>query len=160
MKNFLLFLAAIVCLLVSTNQVSAQLIIRNSGHAEVGVNPDTENDHDTVTVLKLFGENGANPTPARITFGDIPNSGYNVVIGEMSNDNTNKLWLHGANGVYFTRKIGDINVDTLMYYDTSHSTSFNFNSDVQVHGVFVDSDERFKEDIEPVEDVLPALKTL
>ena len=158
MKNLVKLLAVIVCLLVTTNQVSSQLIIRNSGHAEVGVNP-SPNDSDTVTVLKLFGESGANPTPARITFGDIPTSGYNVVIGEMSNDNTNKLWLHGANGVYFTRNLGDINVDTLMYYD-NNSTSFTFNTDVQVHGLFIQSDERFKEDIEPVEDVLSALKTL
>ncbi|MBR5726680.1 MAG: tail fiber domain-containing protein [Muribaculaceae bacterium] len=160
MKNHVKLLAVIICLLVTTNQVSAQLIIRNNGHAEIGANPDLENDPDTVTTLKLFGENGVNPTPARITFGDIPLSGYNVVIGEMSNDNTNKLWLHGANGVYFTRRIGDNNIDTLMYYDSSHSTTFSFNSDVQVHGVFIQSDEHFKEDIEPVEDVLSALTTL
>ncbi len=158
MKKFIVLLTFFVCLLASSNQMSAQLIIRNSGHAEVGVNP-APTDSDTVTVLKLFGENGANPTPARITFGDIPTSGYNVVIGEMSNDNTNKLWLHGANGVYFTRNLGDINVDTLMYYD-NNSTSFTFNTDVQVHGLFVQSDERLKEDIEPVEDVLSALSTL
>ena len=36
-----LFLMAIICLLASASPVSAQLIIRNSGHAEVGVNPST-----------------------------------------------------------------------------------------------------------------------
>lgn len=36
-----IFLMAIICLLASASQVSAQLIIRNSGHAEVGVNPSS-----------------------------------------------------------------------------------------------------------------------
>lgn len=34
-----LFLAVIFCLLASASPVSAQLIIRNNGHAEVGVYP-------------------------------------------------------------------------------------------------------------------------
>ncbi len=160
MKKTYLFLAVIICLLVSTNQVSAQLIIRNSGHAEVGVNPDSENDLDTVTVLKLFGENGVNPTNARITFGTIPATGFNVAIGERSNDNTEQLWLHGKNGVYITKGDGTSAADTLAVFDPSRSPSFNFSTDLTTHGVFIQSDERLKEDIEPVEDVLSALSTL
>ena len=34
-----IFLAALLCMLVTTNQVSAQLIIRNNGHAEIGHDP-------------------------------------------------------------------------------------------------------------------------
>lgn len=156
------FLAAIVCLLVVSNQVSAQLIIRNSGHAEVGVKPPSNNDNDpdTVTVLKLFGESGVNPTNARITFGTIPATGFNVAIGERSNDNTEQLWLHGKNGIYITKGTGTNDADTLAVYDPSRSPSFNFSTDLTTHGVFIQSDERFKEDIEPVEDVLSALKTL
>ncbi len=33
----LLFMAALFCLLASASPVSAQLIIRNSGHAEIGI---------------------------------------------------------------------------------------------------------------------------
>ena len=47
MKKFLL-MAALFCLLAGTNQVNAQLIIRNSGHAEIGVNPSAT-DNDTVS---------------------------------------------------------------------------------------------------------------
>ena len=32
----ILFIVALLCLLVSTTPVSAQLIIRNNGHAEIG----------------------------------------------------------------------------------------------------------------------------
>ena len=160
MKLFVTFMAAIACLLVSTNQVSAQLVIRNSGHAEVGVNLAPENDPDTVTVLKLFGESGANPTAARITFGTIPATGYNVAIGERGNDNTDQLWLHGKNGLYITKGDGTGTADTLAVFDPSRSSSFNFSTDLTAHGVFIQSDERFKEEIEPVEDVLSALSTL
>ena len=160
MKKTYLFLAVIICLLVSTNQVSAQLIIRNSGHAEVGVNPDPQTDPDTVTTLKLFGENGVNPTSARITFGTIPSTGYNVAIGERSNDETEQLWLHGKNGLYITKGTGTNDADTLAVYDPSRSPTFNFSTDLTTHGVFIQSDERLKEDIEPVEDVLSALSTL
>ena len=50
------FILAVICLLASSSQMSAQLIIRNNGHAEIGVNPN-ENDLDTATVLKIFGRN-------------------------------------------------------------------------------------------------------
>ena len=40
MKKFY-FLAALFCLLAMASPMNAQLVIRNSGHAEVGVNPST-----------------------------------------------------------------------------------------------------------------------
>ena len=160
MKNLVKLLAVIICLLVYTNQVSSQLIIRNSGHAELGVNLYPQTDSDTVTVLKLFGENGVNPTNARITFGRIPAIGYNVAVGEYRNDTTNQLWLHGKNGLYITKGTGTNDADTLVVYDPGRSPYINFRSDIEAHGLFVQSDERFKENIEPVEDVLSALKTL
>lgn len=68
MKKFL-FIAALLCLLVSTNQVSAQLIIRNNGHAEIGTNPNA-NDADASTVLKIFGDEVNTGAGAKIAFGD------------------------------------------------------------------------------------------
>ena len=37
MKKFIFL--AVICLLASASQVSAQLIIRNNGHAEIGHDP-------------------------------------------------------------------------------------------------------------------------
>ena len=73
MKQALISLAAIICLLATANHVSAQLIIRNSGHAELGVNPSTI-DTDTATMLKVFGIYGENAAGGRISFGDIPST--------------------------------------------------------------------------------------
>lgn len=152
MKKF--FLMAIICLLASASPVSAQLIIRNSGRAEVGVNPST-NDLDTVTVLKLFGKYGDHAAGARVSFGD----SANVIVGEMGNTNTDKLWLHAKNGLYVTAKVANT-VDTVFYIDPTCTPQIRFTGDVTASGLFIPSDERFKENIEPVEDVLGALTNL
>lgn len=161
MKNVLFTLAAIICLLATANHVSAQLIIRNNGHAEIGVNPSL-NDSDTTITLKIFGSRGEYAAGASITFGDISTSDPNVLIGENGTSNTDQLWLHGRLGVYITQSNYPDPLDPLplAFFDPSQSTAFNFNSDVVSHGVLIQSDERFKEDITPIEDVLQSLKGL
>lgn len=154
MKKSFIFLTAIICLLAASTPADAQLIIRNNGHAEIGVNPII-NDPDTTTTLKLFGNNGLFAAGARVTFG----AGTNVYVGENGNTNTDQLRLHGNNGVYLTENNG-INPGILAFFDPSQSTAFNFNSDLVSHGVLIQSDERFKEDIAPVENVLLSLEEL
>ncbi len=51
-----LYMAVFICLLAFANPMSAQLIIRNNGHAEIGVNPAS----GTVTLQGGFSvEQGA-----------------------------------------------------------------------------------------------------
>lgn len=57
MKKHLILLAALCCMMASAIPASAQLIIRNSGHAEVGTNPSSE-DTDSVTVFDVTIKNG------------------------------------------------------------------------------------------------------
>ena len=162
------FILAVICLLASSSQMSAQLIIRNNGHAEIGIdpqypapeglNPNYYNWLDTVTVLKVFGsrENGSG---AHMTFGDnLLWNIYNVTVGELGYQDSDRLWLQGKHGTYFTANSAA--TDTILYYDPSRSTAVQFNHDVHTRGVFVQSDERFKEQVEPIEDVLPSLQAL
>ena len=151
MRKFLIL--AVLCLLASASPVSAQLIIRNSGHAEIGTNPNV-NDIDTVTTLRIFGDS-INASAGRITFGD---SAY-VAIGEKGTTNTNKLWLYGKNGVYFNAWLNNIHT-AIAYFDTEIDNNFHFNNNVISSGVFIHSDERYKENIEPVGEVLASLKNL
>ena len=151
MKKF--FYLAVFCLLASASPVSAQLIICNSGHAEIGTNPNV-NDIDTVTTLRIFGDS-ISASAGRITFGD---SAY-VSIGEKGTTNTNRLSLFGKNGVYFNCSVNNLPT-TIAYYDTDDPGYFNFNNNLTVGGVFLQSDERFKENIEPVGEVLASLKKL
>ena len=163
-----IILLAVICLLASASQVSAQLIIRNNGHAEIGHDPYDPvpeglpyfyyNMLDTVTALKIFGsrENGSG---AHITFGDnLIKLNYNACVGELGYSDTDCLWLQGKHGTYITAGLQA--ADTIMYYDYKRSTDVNFRKNVTTTGVFVQSDERFKENIEPVSDVLSALENL
>ena len=160
---------AIICLLASANQVNAQLIIRNNGHVEIGHDPydpvpeglPSSYYHwlDTATVLKVFGTRGDAAAGGHMTFGDnLLINNYNVAIGELGFTDTDKLWLQGKFGAYLTA--GSMATDTIMCYDTANSSFVQFNRDVHTSGVFLQSDERFKENIEPVGDVLPALDRL
>lgn len=150
-------MAVLFCLLACASQVSAQLIIRNNGHAEVGTNPNA-NDQDTLTVLKVFGSDGDKPAAARTAYGN----GQGVMVGELGTTGTNRLWLHGKDGVYMSVNGNQNTVDTVMYFDPSRSQTpaFFFAYDVNTSGVFLQSDERFKENVEPVEDVLAPLMNL
>ena len=148
-----LLILAVLCLLASASTVSAQLIIRNSGHAEIGTNPIV-NDSDMVTTLKIFGDSILG-SAGRITFGD---SAY-VYIGEKGTDNTNKLFLYGKKGVYMSIAQPDVPT-TIAYYDADVDDNFNFNFDVTVPTMYMQSDERYKENIEPVGEVLPSLRNL
>ena len=144
---------AVICLLATSNTVSAQLIIRNNGHAEIGSNPDSVGQ-DTTTVLKIFGDVPESGAGGQISFGD----GRNVIIGEMGQTDTDRLWLQGKSGTYLTAGVAP--VDTIAYYDPSCSTAVQFTKNVQTSGLFIQSDERFKENVEPVGDVLNALEGL
>ena len=147
--------------------MSAQLTIFPSGRAEVGVNPFDPNSInpaylqwlDTVTVLKVFGNYDNSGAGGHMTFGDtyLYNT-YNVLVGELGYTDSDKLWLHGKMGTYLTS--GNSANDTVMFYDPLRSSAIQFNHDVQTSGVFVQSDERFKEQVEPIEDVLPSLEAL
>lgn len=164
-----MIILAVLFLLASASQVNAQLIIRNNGHAEVGHDPydpvpaglpsSYYNWLDTATVLKVFGNRGNAAAGGHMTFGDnLLINNYNVAIGELGFTDTDKLWLQGKFGTYITA--GTMATDTIMCYDTSNSSFVQFNKDVHTSGVFLQSDERFKENIEPVGEVLSALDRL
>ena len=168
MKKFLFF--ALLCLLASASPVNAQLIIHNNGNAELGedpfnyqnpnLNPQVLNWLDTVTVLRVFGRYGHQAAGGHMTFGDtyLYNT-YNVLLGELGYTDSDKLWLHGKSGTYLTAN--SASSDTIMYYDPFAKGNYvGFNKDVHTSGVFVQSDERFKENVEPVTGVLSSLDNL
>lgn len=152
MKKLIIVVA--ICLLASASPVSAQLIIRNSGHAEIGTNP-IANDTDSATVLKIFGDEATSGAGGHITFGD---SAY-VAIGEKGTTNTNRLWLYGKNGVYFNAHFNN-QLDTVAYFDTDVDDNFHITHDLTIPTMYIQSDERYKENIEPMGETLNSLKSL
>ena len=107
----------------------------------------------------MFGNYDNSGAGGHMTFGDtyLYNT-YNVLVGELGYTDSDKLWLHGKMGTYLTS--GNSANDTVMFYDPLRSSAIQFNHDVHTSGVFVQSDERFKEQVEPIEDVLPSLQAL
>ncbi len=169
MKKKQIFLAALFCLLALSNQVNAQLVIRDNGRVEIGTDPDNPappglnpnyyNWLDTTTTLKVFGKDGPNAAGGHITFGDnLLINNYNAAVGELKNGDSDRLWLQGKLGTYITANA--IATDTIMFFDYVRSSAVQFRKDVQTSGVFVQSDERFKENVEPVEGVLESLENL
>ena len=164
-----IFILAVLCLLASASPMSAQLTIMNTGRTEIGIDPFDPNNTsipqqyfnwlDTVTVLKIFGNYGTKAAGAHMTFGDtyLYNT-YNVLVGELGYTDTDRLWLHGKKGTYLTA--GPSALDTVMSYDPHYSSAVKFTKDVHTSGVFVQSDERFKENVEPVSNVLESLDNL
>ncbi len=164
-----LYMAVFICLLATATQVNAQFIVHPNGNAELGEDCfDPENPGmapmylqwlDTVTVLRVFGRYGDYAAGAHMTFGDtyLFNT-YNALVGELGYTDSDRLWLHGKFGTYLTA--GTNAQDTIMYYDPSRADVVRFNKDVHTSGVFVQSDERFKENVQPVGEVLQSLENL
>ncbi len=169
MKNYSCFFLAIICLLASVNQMSAQFTIHRFGNADLGDQTfDPENNTlpqqylqwlDTISMLRIYGNYGEYDAGAHMTFGDTYlYTTLNVALGELGYTDSDKMWIHGKYGTYLTAGVEC--GDTIMYYDSQRGNFVKFNRDVHTSGVFVQSDERFKENVEPVEDVLNSLEGL
>lgn len=158
MKKLRQIAIALIVSIMASLAANAQLVVKPNGRIQMGnylfedqqmpnVNPPEK--RDTVTLVKLFGYNpeGAG---ARLSFGDqFSRWSNNVVIGELSRHNdTDRLWLHGKCGLYFTSHSTG---DTIYYYDISKGADFHFNTDVVADGFLLGSDKRYKHDIRAIE---------
>ncbi len=163
MKKLKLFII-IACAVSFAINISAQFQIKKNGQIFIGEEsvdvPNVEAYKlDTMTTLKLFGPNTGYRAGSRLSFGDQASKWVmNVMIGELSRDDTDKLWLHGKLGTYLTA--GQGSEDTICYYDLNKGNYVNFNCDVRSTGVFVASDSRFKSNIAPIEESLASITAL
>ncbi len=157
-----------------TISLPAQVAVKSSGFMDIGENPDSLIEHmgsfsnriDTISTLRLFGP-GQQGTRSRISFGDAYAGAYKfVMLGEMEKYDeeeqeyidTDQLWLHGSDGVYYTR--GWDGTDTVFYYDIHKGSAMNFRCNVKTTGVFISSDSRFKENVETLDGARESLARL
>lgn len=163
-KNLKLMMLLIAAIVLSEN-INAQLKLNSKSQVHIGQeSTDVESiptsNVDTITRLKIFGPFGGDwRSGGRISFGDQASIyAMNVIIGELGTEDCDKLWLHGKSGYYLTS--GWNASDTIAYYDPNRGNFFKFNCDVKADGVFVSSDERFKENINPLEESLASLSSI
>lgn len=153
MKN--LFLTVLLSLFAFTS--FAQLKVKSTGKVAVGQDRDGD-DRDNEVTMSIFGPYGDYRGGSRLAFGDYGRQGNNVFIGEYTNGDTDKMWLHGKKGIYFT--YGESAQNLLAYFDTSEGFKFTFRSAVYAQGIQLTSDERFKTDINQIGNSLTRLKKL
>ena len=143
---------------------NAQLYVDSLGIVQVGnyeqnIYYDTqESSKDTSIVLNVKGY-GNEFSGAKIAIGDnCSKYAMNVSIGELKNGDTDKMWLQGKKGVYYTS--ANRSQDTVFYYDTDRGNDFHFNCNVLASNIALASDSRFKTDIVPLESSLQTVTSL
>jgi len=145
--------------IVFCTSLFAQIAVDSIGRIKIG--PERVNqDRDKVLSGLIFGKNGEYRAGGKLSFGDFgdyANYSWNVFIGEYGNDDSDQLWLHGKYGTYFT--YGNSSY-IWGYYDVILGNRFNFNCDIYSSGIKLTSDERLKENIQPLSGSLSLLKRL
>ena len=111
--------------------------------------------------MQVFGPYGDMRSGSKLTFGDFgqyPNQGWNVFIGEYGSDDTDQLWLHGKRGIYLTTS-GQAN-NIVAYYAPASNSNFVFNTNLRVNGVNITSDARLKENVQTLQNPLNIVSQL
>lgn len=158
-KKIYLLTVLITCLCFTSN---AQLRLLQNGRVQAGtLRTDPTEDPLNVTTMQIFGPYGDMRSGSKLTFGDFgqyPNQGWNVFIGEYGSDDTDQLWLHGKRGIYLTTS-GQAN-NIVAYYAPASNSNFIFNTNLRVNGVNITSDTRLKENIQTLQNPLNIVNQL
>ena len=158
-KKIYLLTVLITCLCFTSN---AQLRLLQNGRVQVGtLRTDPTEDPLNVTTMQVFGPYGDMRSCSKLTFGDFgqyPNQGWNVFIGEYGSDDTDQLWLHGKRGIYLTTS-GQAN-NIVAYYAPASNSNFVFNTNLRVNGVNITSDARLKENVQTLQNPLNIVSQL
>ncbi|MBP3738829.1 MAG: tail fiber domain-containing protein [Muribaculaceae bacterium] len=165
MKKLIFFAALVCCTVMSIN---AQLKVFNNGNVRIG--SDYWDEHgfnlpgmmDTTTMLRVWGPtySGSN---ARMSFGYQRLCTHKtVMIGERyCNDDdidSDILWLQGNKGFCVT--YNQLAGDTIIKFEPLENDLIEVYKPIQSPHFLVTSDERLKEDVEPLEQSLDALSAL
>lgn len=150
------------------NIANAQLSVSSeSGTVRIGLRPPAniistgQDDPDNVLAGHVYGPNGDFRAGSKLAFGDFgsyPYGGWNVFVGEYSDNDVDQLWLHGKRGTYLTW--GGQAENTIGYYDVNYGNVFHFNCDVYSYGIALASDARFKTNVQNLENAVDQLKKL
>ena len=170
-KNFfaILVMASLAATMLADD---SQVTVRPQGNLIVGsdsvdlhmMSPVDPIHRDTLTAIKIIGPGPHYGTGGRLSFGDQAHMDcFNVAIGEVGNNvfyDSDQLWLHGKSGLVWTANVHA--EDTVMRYvrQTGVTPTIDFGYAIKSQGVLLSSDERFKENVNPIEGALGSLAEL
>ncbi|MDR1005289.1 MAG: T9SS type A sorting domain-containing protein [Bacteroidales bacterium] len=126
MKKQVIILAIAALLTGFANTGKAQVKINEHGKLIVGRNlhlsVGNEDLHNVLSAT-IFGKNGMYNAGSKLSFGDFGRRefhGWNVFVGEYDSIETDQLWLHGKNGIYFSYSQGyPGSAGTIGYFDVN-----------------------------------------
>lgn len=137
---------------------NAQILVKQNGRVVIGQEKSSD-DANGVLTLQLMGKNTSARAGSKLAFGDFGRydvQGWNAFIGEYGSTDTDRLWLHGKKGIYFTWQRDSV----FAYYDMLEGNKFTFNCDVYSQGVMITSDERYKTNINPLDSAYSLVRQL
>jgi hypothetical protein len=162
MKNFY-FIIGVVFILLSLPGYSQVKVYEDNRVKIFGDKPTDDLNKDLS--MQVYGSYGEYLANGRLGFGDYGTKYYDnpkVFVGEFGeNIDSDKLELRGETGVYLTSKQGFENNDIIGYMSWVSvflTQRFYFNVDVYADGLILNSDEKFKRNINPIEGVASKLK--
>lgn len=131
----------------------------------------TSDDPNKDLSMQIYGSYGTYLANGRLGFGEYNDGNVfdanKVFVGELGNNyDSDKLELSGSNGVYLTwgqgygynNIIGKLDIKYVIVNDVwTDISSFQFMIDVYAKGLILNSDERFKENIKPLQSSLSKL---
>ena len=157
-QNVLIHILLLFILILFANYSFAQMKVNNLGKTFIGLPTPFVHDADNILSATILGAIGDYRAGSKLAFGDfgrLINSGGNVFIGEYGTADSDQLWLHGKQGLYFTRS-GQAN-DIVAYCYGLGNDAFYFNTKVYSKSVILSSDARFKSNIKQIETPLSKL---
>lgn len=164
MKSIIKFSIGVAVIASITSIANAKFEHKPSGQIYLGTESTdiaTVPKHhiDSITMLKIHGPYTEWRAGGRLSFGDqAAHTNLNVLVGELDTIDSDRLWLHGKYGLYYTSHFNA--KDTIFYYDIDRGANFHFNCDIYAKGAYIASDQRFKENVSPLETSLTSLKSI
>jgi hypothetical protein len=162
---------AVLCLLVTTTTLHAQLTVRQlintaktGGKINIG-SERTNDDPNSITTMGVYGYSlNNNGGGGKIHFGDFSGGGNYAYIGEWSDTDADILEMHGANGLKFT--VGSTMPLTANANETKVAGEIlstgvlSWNNDIMSRGVILSSDERLKSNKTSMPNTLASMKKI
>lgn len=162
MKKYI-YLIVIVLLTIFATQIQAQIKVNADGQVKIFGDRDGDDVNKDLS-MQVYGKYGTYLANGRIGIGDYgreSHNGANVFIGELgTNWDSDRLQLHGKKGIYLTYEQGYAHNDIIGKWDINEPDRFKFEVDVYAKGVMLNSDEKFKTNIQPLGNKLSKLKQL
>ena len=154
-------LILIVLAVLTGMSMSAQMVIKNDGRIIVGPNTNPNDDLDYILTMAIHGS-GDYFAGSKLGFGDMGRqslNGLNVFVGEYGTTDSDRLWLHGKNGIVMTNGNGTTVVGSYGY-QANASPRFTFYDGVRMDRLFVSSVDNHKRSVGEIQNALPRLMQL